>query len=106
MTTSSYASTYERSESARRPQPSRALRGHWHGWRGCSLAHKEQDKGKDTEEHDAKDPGNVIIGQHRGLPIYQAISQHQRLGLGCDWIAGLLRQASGQGGVITHVGTA
>src|SRR6266446_6712062 len=106
MATSLYASTYERSGSAPCPRPSRALRGRWPGWRGCFLAHKEKDEGQYTEEHHAKDPGDVIIGQHCCLPIHQAISHHQRLVLGRDWIACLLRQASGKGGVIANVGTA
>src|SRR5262245_20276262 len=106
MTTSSYVSTCERSGSARYPHPSRARRGRWYGWRSCFLAHKEQDERYYTEEHDAKDPGHVIKGQHRSLPIYQPIGQHQRLALGCDWIAGLLRQARRQDGVIAYVGTA
>src|SRR2546426_12048820 len=106
MATSLYTSMCERSGSARRSKPSRARRGRWRGWRGCFLAHKEKDEGKYTEEHHAKDPGNVIIGQHRCLPIHQAISHHKRLVLGRDWIACLLRQASGKGCVIANVGTA
>src|SRR4051812_32010329 len=103
--TSCAAITGERCESTPYPTPSETAGWRWHGWRGGFLAHKEKDKGHYTEEHYAKDPRDIIIGQHRCLPIHQGISHHESLVLGCDGLACLLRQASRERCVIPKVGT-
>jgi len=77
------------------------------GFAGClgSLpAWQEEKQRQRGEKHDPKEPGKVIIGQYRRLPIDQIVHQGEGLALGGNWITRLARQTRDQRGIIARVG--
>ena len=71
--------------------------GSWPTWQ----EEKQRQRG---EKHDPKEPGQVIIGQYRRLPMDQTVHQGEGLALGGNRITRLARQTGGQRGIIARVG--
>ena len=74
------------------------------GWLGDFSAWKQQQQRECAEKHHAKEPGNIIVGQHRRLPMDQSIYQGKGLPLDRNRIACLGRQTRGQRCRIARVG--
>ncbi len=53
-------------------------------------AWKEPQQGERAQKEHTKDPGHIIVGQHRRLPLEQGLDEGQSLALGCHGIAGLV----------------
>ena len=66
---------------------------------------QEEKQGQRGEKHDPKEPGQVIIGQYRRLPMHQTVHQGEGLALGGNWIPCLTCQTRYQRGIIARVGT-
>ena len=66
-------------------------------------AWKEPQQGERAQKEYTKDPGHIIVGQHRRLPLEQGLDEGENLALGRHGIAGLVRQARGEGGRIARI---
>ena len=74
------------------------------GWLGSVPAWQEEKQRQRREKHDPKEPGQVIIGQYRRLPIDQIVHQGEGLALGRNRITCLTRQTRRQRGIIARIG--
>ena len=64
---------------------------------------QEEKQRQRGEKHDPKEPGQVIIGQYRRLPMHQTVHQGEGLALSGNRITRLARQTGDQRGIIASI---